>query len=598
MPTAEDFDEFYVTTRRGLVHQTFALTGDLGASRRAVRDAYVAARHHWDKIGHLPDPEAWVRPRAWAAAQRRHTVRPWHKERHVTPDQAATLEALHELSDALRRALVLTHLTDVPRPEVARELALPPEAVEANLSAATLAVAEALDCTPGTVETRLKELGAAADTVKLPRPTIVRRSGLRRRRNHALVGSLGAAAITVAAGAFVAIETPAAAPPSPVVLLSPQMLLTEAQIAPLSAKKPWSLARRTDGKPDDNTGGSGINTPCQARRFADEAGLGAWVRTYVTTGASPRKLVQTVELSNSPGAARKAYAATLGWYAGCVTARIRILDAFKVSGVGDKAQIVRLRITGRPNRSFAVGIARTGALTTSTVLETRTASSTNVRLVARVLASSVGNLCASPVAGLCTAKVKPVATALPPSGETAGMLATPDLPAIPQVPFAWIGTAPQSARINLAATTCDNANFVSAGAAKPVTRSYLFPEADLPAQFGITETTGKFSSARVAIAFADRIIAKMRGCPDKELSSSISQSIVRRGEGGGVTVAVWRLKNQVNQSRVQVNYWTGIARVGAYVAQVTFTPTKQYDVNQSTFVALLVRARDRLDEVK
>ncbi len=597
MPTAEEFDEFYVTTRRGLVLQTFALTGDLGASRNAVREAYVAARHHWDKIGHLPDPESWVRPHAWAAAQRRHTVRPWHKERHVTPQQAGVLEALHELPDAQRRALVLTHLSELSRPDVARELGLPPTEVTANLEAATAAVAASLDCEADAIPARLDQLGAAADSVKLPRPTIVRRSGLRRRRNHALIGSLGALAITVAAGAFVTVETPPAAPRGPVPLVGSQMLLTQTQIDGLATKS-WKTVERADGKPDDNTGGTGINTPCQEARFADEAGLKTLVRKFVTTGKAPSRFVQTVEVSNSPGAAAKAYQTALGWYAGCTAVRIRILDAFKVNGIGNTAQILRLRITGQPDRSFSVGLARTGALTTSVVLETRTASSTETRRVVNTLAASVRNLCSSPVAGPCVTGAKAVPTLLPRSGETPGMLASPDLPAIRGVTFTWLGTDPQDARINLAATICDSANFVAGGAGKPVTRSYLFPQAELPKQFGITETTGKFKSPQVALAFADRIIAKMRGCPDRELSSTVSQGFVQRGKAAGTTVALWRLQNEVAEGRPAATYWTGVTRVGAHVAQVTFTPTTRFDVNQATFKALMVRARDRLQELK
>ncbi len=597
MPTAEEFDEFYVSTRRGLVLQTFALTGDLGASRLAVRDAYVAARHHWDKIGHLEDPESWVRPRAWTAAQRRHTVRPWHRERHISPEQAATLDALHDLPDAQRRALVLTHLTDLAAPAAARELGVPLTTLEQDREAATVAVAAALDHPPGDLPALLDGLGSAADTVKLPRPAVVRRQGLRRRRNHAVIGSVAATVIVVAAGAFVAVDTPDATSANSADLVRPQMLLTKAQIGGLSAK-PWLPVRRSDGKPDDNTMGSGINTPCQEARFADEAGLMTWVRKYVTSGKSPTRLVQTVEVSNSPGAASRAYETILGWYAGCTAVRTRILDAFRVDGVGDTAQIVRLRITGSPNRSFSVGIARSGALTTSTVLETPTPTSADVRGVAETLATSVRNLCSSPVAGRCVSTVKPVPAALPLSGEEPGTLASPDLPAIPNVTFTWLGTDPQDARVNLAATTCDKANFVGAGAGQALMRSYLFPEAKLPKQFGITETVGKFSSPKVAAAFADRIIARMRACPDVELGSTVSQGFVLRGKLNGTTVALWRLQNEVAQGRPAANYWTGVTRVGSYVAQVTFTPTREFDVNRDTFKALMVRARDRLHELK
>src|SRR5690242_4338869 len=125
MPTAEEFDEFYVSTRRGLVLQTFALTGDLSASRSAVRDAYVAARHHWAKVGREADPEAWVRPRALSAAQRRHTARPWHKERQVDAEQARTLEVLHELPDLQRRVLVLSLLAALSTEAICREVGIP-----------------------------------------------------------------------------------------------------------------------------------------------------------------------------------------------------------------------------------------------------------------------------------------------------------------------------------------------------------------------------------------------------------------------------------------------------------------------------------------
>jgi len=50
MQAEESFDSFYLATRRQLLHQAFALTGDLPPAQAAVRDAYVAAWHHWHKV--------------------------------------------------------------------------------------------------------------------------------------------------------------------------------------------------------------------------------------------------------------------------------------------------------------------------------------------------------------------------------------------------------------------------------------------------------------------------------------------------------------------------------------------------------------------
>jgi hypothetical protein len=592
MPSAEEFDEFYVDTRRRLVLQTFAVTGDLGASRTAVRDAYVAARHHWNKVGRMSDPEQWVRPRAWAIAQRRHTARPWHREKTVSPDQARLFEALHKLSDPERKTLVLPHLAAIPMSEVAREVGETQERTERHLSAATAAVAVDLDIDSTTIRAHLESLGAIADTVKLPRPPIIRRHGLRRRRNHAVVGSALAVAVTIGAGALVVpTKDDPERHPRPATLVSKKMLLTGDQVASLAPQQTWRVTGTTD-----NTRGDWKNTMCQTARFADTRGLGTWVRKFVAT-APLQGLVQTVEISESPGAAHKAYDTTLGWYSGCTTPRIQLVDAYDVSGIGDQAQILRMRIPAKEPRSFLIGIARTGALTTSAVLETHRPDPAQPRLMVTALTASVGNLCTSKVAGACVGAVALRATLPPPSGETAGMLAIADLPAIANVNDTWAGTDPTRATLNVAATTCDKADFARSGAKDPVTRTYLIPEGGLPKRFGLSETMGKFATGKAATQFVTRIASRMKACPDKELGSTVSNAVVRLKDSPTSAYALWRLKNQVNKKEDLVPFWTGVVQVGQYVAQVTMTPVGAYDVNQKTFQALVIRARDRLHEV-
>jgi DNA-directed RNA polymerase specialized sigma24 family protein len=591
MPTAEEFDEFYVTTRRRLVLQTFLLTGDLGASRSAVRDAYVAARHHWGKVGRAELPEQWVRPRAWSTAQRRHTARPWRREKSLTPEQTKLFEALQRLSDVERKTLVLTHLAAVPMAEIAREVGVTQPLAEQHLQTATSAVALALDTDATSIRSRLESLGPIADSVKLPRPSIIRRSGVRRRRTHALAGSVLAVLVTIGAGALVAPDAAAPAPPRPAALVSKQMLLAADQLAPLGPDQGWTV-----GGTSDNTRGTGINTMCQAAQFADTRGLGTWVRTFSAATAG-RGLVQTVEISDSPGAAERAYGTTLGWYAGCTVPRIQLFDASTVTGLGDEAIVLRMRIPGAHPRSFVVGIARTGSLTTSTVLETRTGTPAPTGPLVTTLATSVQNLCGSRVAGGCLGAVATQPTLPPATGETPGTLAIADLPAISDVMAAWAGTDPVPAMVNLAATTCDKADFAGSGARDPVTRTYLIPEADLPKRFGLSETLGEFASPRAAGRFVDRIVARMKACPDTDLGSTVSRAEVHVKASRGSSYALWRLENQVNKDEKLVPFWMGVAQAGRYVAQVNLTPVGKYDVTQSTFESLMTRARARLAEV-
>ncbi len=127
------FDTFYKDARERLLLQTYALTGDLAASRAAVRDSFIVAWHHWRKVSALDDPEESVRPQAWRHAQRRHTARLWHRDKDIDPEVRATLDALAKLTITQRRALLLTQLAKVTMPQMAREIGLPLDDAEREL---------------------------------------------------------------------------------------------------------------------------------------------------------------------------------------------------------------------------------------------------------------------------------------------------------------------------------------------------------------------------------------------------------------------------------------------------------------------------------
>ena len=168
---------------------------------------------------------------------------------------------------------------------------------------------------------------------------------------------------------------------------------------------------------------------------------------------------------------------------------------------------------------------------------------------------------------------------------------------IPKVEQAWVGTDATSAANNPAATPCDKANFVKDGAGKAQTRTFLIPAANLPQRFGLTETIATFSSPKAAELFVKKIVQRMKSCPHNELSSTVTNTLVRQAGPGVTAYARWHLESQVNKKNFEITYWMGVARVGNAVAQVTLTPVKAYDVNARQFTALVMRARDRLNEV-
>ncbi len=590
--TGPDFDEFYLASRRRLVLETYALTGDLLAARGAVRDAFVAARQHWRKVGRLPDPEEWVRPRAWAMAQRRHVARLWRRDKGLSADQKRVLDALHRLPDQQRKVLLLTHLADLSPEDIGRELGETPARVEEQLAAATRNFTRSTGREGVLAE--LESLAPIAEATALPTAVLIHRGGNRRRRLHTMTAVVVLAALTLAGGVFVSggVREPASAKPEAVQNpVTEKMLLTLPQVQSLAPREAWQLVGTSD-----NTSGSGINSVCQDTRFADPEGEGTFVRTFAATGKPTRSYLETVEISRSARAAQAAYRTTLGWFAGCSEARLQLLNTYRLGGLGEEARMLKLRIPGARTRTYVVGVARSGSLTVSTVLETLNGRPLQITRALNVLTDAVNDVCSADASGPCPIAVTAAPVLPPPSGETPGTLAAADLPVVGRINKPWVGTQPVPARSNVAATTCDKTNFLKGGAPRAMTRTFLIPQARLPRRFGITETYGVFATPARAGALVTGVVKDMRTCEKRDLGAEVGSEIIQAKGYRGSEFALWRLDSEINKTS-SVGFWMGVARVGRYVAQVNFTPTGDNDIDEVTFQALMTRARNRLFEL-
>jgi DNA-directed RNA polymerase specialized sigma24 family protein len=615
MEREESFDSFYRATRRQVLHQAFALTGDLQAASTATRDAYVAAWHHWRKVEPLDDRLAWVRPHAWQRAQRRHAGRIWHRNKGLDASQQATLDALSRLSSTQRRTLLLVQLAGVPLQSAARELGVTRDLAERHLQNATAAVAVQLDTDPLTLRNALLDLDRALDAVSLPRPSIIRRAGQKRRQAHTLVAVVAATVVAVASGAVAYQPPPGQEQPSALDRVLPDSpspasevldlpsadnLLDQDQIRRLGLDQEWEIR-----KTHSNTSGDGINTICQQERFADPDGLAALVRTFEATPPVDRKgredrsvrrrAVQTVEVSASLDQARAAYDTTLGWYAGCRVGRLQLLGAYRVGNIGAEADVLTMRLWKRPVTTYSIAVARIGTVTTSTVSTTSGATPPPVTEITQSLADAVSMLCARSGSNGCAKSPSGRAVPPPPSGEQKGMVAAVDLPPVGRIRQPWIGAA-IPARPNPSLTTCDRANFVKAGAKPTKARAYVIPEAQLPPSFGLSETYGVFSNPTRARRFVDGVRDQVAGCEDRDLATSVTSAASGRLARSGAQWWTWGLETEVSENR-SVRFRVGFVRVGDKVAQLTFVAAPDDDLSTDSFRALVIRAGDRLREL-
>lgn len=592
MSASSDFDALYAATWRPLLLQTFALCGDLGTAREAVAHAFVEAWHHWSRASRR-EPEAHIRATAFARAQWRSRARPFQRAPRVSKPQRVALRRLHEVPVQARKAVILACFTDLPMAAIGQQIGETEAHAERLLEAGLAQLRTTLNLPDDQIMVRLRELETTARAAAQPVPEDLRASGDRRRRLFLVAGCVAAVVLTLLAGALVRVQpTTQVTPPAhlgPAVKRS--MLLGTPGLRPLGSPARWTVERTSD-----NTEGSGINSFCQASRFADPQGLRTYVRSYGFAGRPDRRASQTIELSRTVREARTGYATAVKWFGGCQQARVQLLSSYGVRRLGDEGTILKFRATGKRLRSYAVALARTGRITTWTAVTTMGSRNPDTGRLLASITGAVKRVCASRAAGSCP--LSPVLTqnAPPPTGEQEGMLAVADLPPIGTITKPWVGTKAGPARKNPAATTCDRANFAAAGARRSLSRTFLIPGAHMPDRFGLSETWGRFASTRQAKAFVQQVSKRMDACEDKDLGAKVSNRSESVNGPRGSVWAMWRLESEISDNQ-KIGYWMGIVRYGPHVAQVGFVPGDGSDVSPAAFRALVVRARDRLFEL-
>jgi DNA-directed RNA polymerase specialized sigma24 family protein len=599
MQGSDEFDAFYKDARERLLMQTYALTGDLPAARSAVRDAFVAAWHHWRKVSRRPDPEAWVRPQAWAHAQRRHTTRIWHRDKSLDAESRATLDALAKLSMTQRKVLLLTQLSSVTMQEMAREVGLTDEAAERELQTATSRFAQHRDVASTSVRAHLQALSERAAGARFPRPTIIRRAGAARRRAHTGTGVAAAVVALLLGGAVVHESGGAAADLNGASARGSTVsgedadstlrqgdLLSTAQVGQLATRRTFTAPQT-----DDNTEGDGINVICQQDRFADPEGRGALVRKFETTGSPSMSAVQTVELSNNEAAAHAAYLKTIMWYSGCRDERVQLLSTHRLTGSGDEGRLLVVRSWASPVTTYTIGVARTGSIVTSAVRRVQSGETPSLDPMVSLMGTAVWSICDHPAAGTCATRPRATPVTPPPAEEARGLLQVVDLPPVEAVTKPWVGTDPLRPKVNTAATRCDDADFMDPAIPYATTRSFLVPQAKLPSAFGLTETLGAFRSSSAAGKFVDRVRTKMDRCEDKDPGTTVTRTTDRSSKGEDLTL--WKVTTEISDKK-SVSYLMAIGRRDNVVVQVGFVPVPGHTLGRAAFTDLAERALDRI----
>ena len=380
------------TSARRLLLLTYCLTGDLPASRAAVRDAFVVAWHHWRKVSRLEDPEAWVRAHACRARRSAGTPRSCGTARRAsTPRSRRTLDALGRLPITQRRVLLLTELTTLlagrrwparsgspgPRPSASCRPRPPVRAAPRGRRPPSVRGA----ARAGPRRTSRPAAGRGPRSSGAPAPPAAvphrrsasprrRRAGRHRHPGHRRRRRPPDARRRAHRGRRPA-PTPRPTTPAGRSTLPEERDARRSTSVAALRRRP--AAGRSTGT-DDNTGGDGLVVPCQQSRYADPRGdRPRWSAS--STPAAPPAEPAAVRRARPPrsraatGRAGRGYDTAVGWFAGCRDDRgPAARDASESAGRRRRGDAASCCAPGtEPGPTMVVGVARTGSFTTTTV---------------------------------------------------------------------------------------------------------------------------------------------------------------------------------------------------------------------------------------
>jgi DNA-directed RNA polymerase specialized sigma24 family protein len=600
MTRVDEFTSFYEATSATCLRAVYAMCGDRQVAREATVDAYRRAWRDWAKIRQR-DPLAYVRSEAWKLTALSRGTHPLRR-RHEEDADTALLEALHDLPADDRRLIVLLTLGDTDLDQASREVGTSAEKGIETVTEALDTLEKRLGLSLEELENRLKGLGAVTGQLAMPGADEVRSAARRgRRRNTALL--VAASVVAVLAGGLVATDGDALATQGelpyreklgaerPDLVLearkiTAENLLTPAQVARLDPEQRWRSSG-TDEDPDNET----PYATCPPQRFADPDPLRVFVRTFTGSGEADDRVAESIEVSRDEQAAEDAYDTTLAWYADCSHPRVQLVGSYVVKRPFGDFQILRLRSHRSPQKVFTVGLAHSGRVTSTLVHERTGARGPDIQDFASTLNMSVQRVCRDS-GGRCADDFEVARAAPPETSSSKAFLGTVDLPPVADIDRVWSGTRPLRPRTNPAATQCDEADFRRKGLQETASRVFVIPDAvGVPAEFGITETIGTYTSEDAAKKLVSSVRDDIDDCPDANLSAKVSQE--KKIEGAGFDGRSWKISLEVSEGD-RVTIRTGIVRRGNAVAQVTMTPVGDYDVDRATWETLVERAGERL----
>lgn len=364
-------------------------------------------------------------------------------------------------------------------------------------------------------------------------------------------------------------------------LADPSFLLAATGAKPLSAGS-WTVSTTAEGSKAPERSFS-----CQGQRFADPTGVRTWVRRFSNT-ATKATAVQYVELSADAGSAEHAYSTIVGWLGNCVTPQQQLVASFATTGLGERGTVAVFAqpVGGDKERYRTIVVTGTGSATM--VLEHNVVAATvpAAKPALNTASAALQQVCAETEA-TCSKSVSMKPELLPAVDEPSGFMAPIDLPVVSRLSQPWVGVDADTTD----GSGCEKlkAKMTLAKAREAKGRTYVVPNASVPAEFGIDTMVVEFGSPPAAQAFVTAVRTAVDKCASTQSNAKVTRTLGINAHG--VSGQTWRVKYDLGGS--SLSFRIGIVRTGRRASHLMFPVTPGLDVPDRAFADVVIRAGER-----
>jgi hypothetical protein len=321
------------------------------------------------------------------------------------------------------------------------------------------------------------------------------------------------------------------------------------------------------------------------------------LRLLSTSGKKGPGILHQAAAFTSSNEAAQAYAVAAKTLGGCVELGGYIESGWNVSGVGDQSLGIIVGIVkGSATERHSIVLSQTGrVLNVADVAQS--GDPVRITRAAKALAAAVNAQCRE-AGGACAPSVKVKRSAPPVGGDEPGLLATGDLPPVKSVSSLWVGNDPDVPSADFQGAQCEKVNWAKTEAKERTARTYLLQDGSDPG-FGLDEIVLKLKDAKAATTFVKNLRTTVANCPKIKLTATVPQPKTVAGVGASSTqISGWTATVSQKATGRTNKYRIGAVAVGSKVVYSFLSPKGKYDLTDSQWDVVAVRAGERASQVK